>query len=1049
MAQSDARNYVLAIESNKQEAAQIAQSAAQKLESRQITLIELVQSLGEYINDEDGKIRDRALSYLVAVISSLAPKFLSRQQIQVLCQFLCDRIEDGGAIDGLSKLQSLDRFTTDMAQSVVRAMFEHFNDLQSRNQAGRYRVLQLLNELLERHRKAVRDMGDESLVGIVDLVVGEKDPRNLMLIFSMLRVLMIEWDITKHVEIMFDSVYAYFPITFRPPPNDPYGITAQDLKDRLRDCLASTGAFAPHTFPNMLDRLDSTSTTVKKDVLQTLAACAKNYDPGVISQYSITLWDAVKFEVLQAQEPELTEEALNVLKGIAECLSQDVQPLLQYLKPINKECLEHLQEPASRQAKASGDILKAVASASIQSFEIVIQAIGPSLFTIYQSGQGLVHQRAVLDVANQLFEASIEVHGSWTKPSSKNPSGRENLIGEFKDKFVAIYSQALMGTVKEEVSFRLTAATGLLLISKMNSMLSDDEIGLFVQYFDDIVLNEESHGRDELKRKAMSALAEISQFKPSLISNITFPAFMARLPDAEEDAQSGNYRPVLEGLAEISIEKEPLATLMRRLLNKLDSLLNSDERQAYPYTCAILGTILYVLNRASSSQKTALDEYYERVVVGLCRRSTQSRNGPFINENVLDLVGRLINLIVRYSSAEHIQKAAANIYLLFNDAQIVEQNSGVPTLLEPSTVALVSTWLLAAVPRKTQSPVLTTDQIPRTMDDLILFASSKSSTLAITQSCLSQISLYVNKHLDNTDLSFIDALLSERLSTLKETPMDEAETPDFNIRLCFSVIKALTLRLAPKTNEYLTSLVDLLDENRYPRDVSRRAAMGFATLLAPDDVLSKQNAAQIRLLAPQRVFQVLTPLISERFRASQNPSEKEHYLISLSGVLAHVPSDIVMPELPTLLPLLLQSLDVADQAVKVATLETLAVVISNNPTALEDSGHIPALVKRLVAVASVPKHKHKQIVDQKSSVGTVQNNLPKTRRLATRCLTLLPKYITGGAGRANPLIALKREVLHGLMNVLDDVKRDVRKEAVDARAAWLRSVDDAADDDDD
>ena len=917
-----------------------------------------------------------------------------------------------------------------------------------------------MNELLERHRKgnhsfpgarkslticvAIRDMGDESLVGIVELVAGEKDPRNLMLIFSMLRVLMIEWDITKHVEIMFDSVYAYFPITFRPPPNDPYGITAQDLKDRLRDCLASTGAFAPHTFPNMFDRLDSTSTTVKKDVLQTLAASAKNYGAATISQYSITLWDTVKFEVLQAQEPELAEEALNVLKAIAECLSQDAQSLLQYLKPINKECLEHLQEPASRQAKASGDILKAVASASIQSFEIVIQAIGPSLVTIYQSGQGLVHQRAVLDVANQLFEASIEVHGSWTSPSSKNPSGQENLIGEFKDKFVAIYSQALMGTVKEEVSFRLTAATGLLLISHMASMLSDDEIGLFVQYFDDIVLKEESYGRDELKRKAMSALAEISQFKPSLISNITFPAFMARLPDSEEDAQSGDYRPVLEGLAEISIEKEPLSTLMRRLLNKLESLLSSDDQQTYPYTCAILSTILYVLNRAASSQNSTLDQYYDRVVVGLCRRTTQSRNGPLVNENVLDLVGRLVNLIVRHSSAEHIQKAAANIYLLFRDTQPADQPPELSTLLEPSSVVLVSTWLLAAIPRKTQSTILTRDQIPQTIDDLISFASSKSSTLAITQSCLSQISLYVNKHLDNTDLSFIDTLLSERLSALKETPMDEAETPDFNIRLCFSITKALTLRLAPKSNEYLTSLVDLLAESRYPHDVSSKAAMGFATLLAPDDVLSKQNGAHIRLLAPQRVFQILTPLISERFRASQTPTEKENYLVSLSGVLAHVPSDIVMPELPTLLPLLLQSLDIADQAVKVATLETLAVVISNNPAALEDSGHIPALVKRLVAVASVPKQKHKQ-----KTTGVAQHNLPKTRRLATRCLTLLPKYITGGAGRANPLIALKREVLHGLMNVLDDVKRDVRKEAVDARAAWLRSVDDAADDDDD
>jgi DNA repair/transcription protein MET18/MMS19 len=92
-----------------------------ELEAHEITLIELVQSLGEYINDEDDKIRSRAVSYLVAVLSALAPKYLTRQQIQVLCQFLCDRIEDGGALGGLSKLQSLERFTPEMAQTVVRA----------------------------------------------------------------------------------------------------------------------------------------------------------------------------------------------------------------------------------------------------------------------------------------------------------------------------------------------------------------------------------------------------------------------------------------------------------------------------------------------------------------------------------------------------------------------------------------------------------------------------------------------------------------------------------------------------------------------------------------------------------------------------------------------------------------------------------------------------------------------------------------------------------------------------------------------------------------
>lgn len=122
-------------------------------------------------------------------------------------------------------------------------------------------------------------MGDDSLVGIVDLMTGEKDPRNLMMVFSILKVVMVEWDISNHTEVrfrpyihlfeilmtklLFDSVYNYFPITFRPPPNDPYGITAQDLKDRLQDCLSSTRHFAPHSIPALLDKLDSTSPNVK------------------------------------------------------------------------------------------------------------------------------------------------------------------------------------------------------------------------------------------------------------------------------------------------------------------------------------------------------------------------------------------------------------------------------------------------------------------------------------------------------------------------------------------------------------------------------------------------------------------------------------------------------------------------------------------------------------------------------------------------------------------------------------------------------------------
>jgi DNA repair/transcription protein MET18/MMS19 len=65
-----------------------------------------------------------------------------------------------------------------------------------------------------------------------------------------------------------------------------------------------------------------------------------------------------------------------------------------------------------------------------------------------------------------------------------------------------------------------------------------------------------------------------------------------------------------------------------------------------------------------------------------------------------------------------------------------------------------------------------------------------------------------------------------------------------------------------------------------------------------------------------------------------------------------------------------------------------------------------------------------------------------------RCLFLMPSHIRGSSSQTNPLLSLKQEVLQGLVRVLDDPKRDVRREAVNARGAWLRAVDDVEDDSD-
>lgn len=52
-------------------------------------------------------------------------------------------------------------------------------------------------------------MGDESIAGIVDLMTGEKDPRNLMLVFSILKVVMVEWDISTHAEVCCRYIFKF------------------------------------------------------------------------------------------------------------------------------------------------------------------------------------------------------------------------------------------------------------------------------------------------------------------------------------------------------------------------------------------------------------------------------------------------------------------------------------------------------------------------------------------------------------------------------------------------------------------------------------------------------------------------------------------------------------------------------------------------------------------------------------------------------------------------------------------------------------------------
>ncbi|EGC44724.1 DNA repair/transcription protein [Histoplasma capsulatum var. duboisii H88] len=1044
---SELQEFLLVVEDNREQALGIASIAAQRsrvltdfcilirivlaeLENKQSTLIGLVQSLGEYINDENPAIRGKAVSYLTAVIKALSPNFLSRQQIQALTDFYCDRIEDGGAIAGLDRLQGLDRFTKDMTERVIRSsvfglaniflgecsrtsrILQHFSDLQTRPQSQRFQLLQLLNGLMSNHR------------------------------------------------------------------------TAQDLKTRLQNCISSTQLFAPYAFPSLLDKLDSTSLNVKKDALNSLYACISSYDPATVSRYSISVWDTLKFEILHAQEEIIAEESLRVLQCLAKRLStittkSQTSALLQFLKPITKECNEQLREPQQKQAQPARQILRSLSSASLTSFTLIIQDVIVPLLTVYQHADGIAKQRGLLETFVALFDSAIDILGTWTTPGSD--FSQENPLSPFEERLLEIFSQALMGSAKDETSFRLTSMQGLLRLSILRGFLQDNEIGLFVQYLDEILLTETS-GKPELRKAAIDALAGISEHKSRLIMDISFPALMAMLPDSDKGVDPV-YLSILEILAQISIGKDIFETLIRRLLGRLEILLQPGNTSTSAYPRAILLTILYAMDRKGLGNDSTIDYYYDQILVKLSRRAAiatlENDTATVMKDpSVLDVLGRLFNLIVRSLPLKKQDEVCENVYSLFatNDDFVPVPFSSNVTPLRRQTMIL-STYLLAGLPKDSRLPYTTPDMthLIRELVQHIIVEETSSTHLALAR----HLALLVNKFLPTTQLPTASSILSSLIqshptpkSTL--TPMPNETLTPAKIRTIFWLSKALILRLAPSTPEILNSLLILLSSS--DAQTSTISARGFSLLLSPDDVLSTRNGAVIRLLSKQRVFSTLIPLISKNVRelntgaadASRTPPHtKQAYLTALSGILSTIPSSLVMPELPTLLPLLLQSLDLTDplsQPIKAGTLETLAVIIRDNGVSvISEVGYVDDLVKRLLKTAT-----HNTTVSTSAATPTTTTaatsfsstpNSPRIRAQSLQCLLLLAQTpgvsdstspgAKAASAKPSPLLPLKSVVLRSLKFALDDPIRDVRKAAVDARAAWLRGVEDLTGDEED
>ncbi|WPH00123.1 MMS19 nucleotide excision repair protein-like protein [Acrodontium crateriforme] len=1016
---SDVQLYLIEVDKDKAEAVRIAQQSAQRLEKKELKLIDLITSLEEYINNrDDGNQRAKSVAYLAEVLSSLSPKALSFQEKRLLSDFILGRIEGdlegiGASARALVALETLGKWDSETAQKVLKTFLDHTHPVrQFKLQTERYAIVQLVDLLLAKYRDAIHKMQEEDpefMPVFISYFEGEKDPRNLMLVFSLLQVPMTEWDIQANAQDLFESVFNYFPITFKPPPDDPYGITAQDLKDRLRDCIASNSDFAPHAFPQLLDKLDSTSMNTKRDVLQAIQACVIGYEPRTINLYAVTLWDALKFEILNVQEEDLAVESLKALALIAakmvECGENQLNA---YIRPIIKECNEHLEDAPTKQSEAAGKILYAVAASSPPVADRITKGILPALFALFQGSESIVRRRGLLEVFNEITKAYSDLEESF-------PDLNTEALQAFSTDALDAMLRGFVNAPTAEVSFRLTSLDGLAQLAKLRKVLSDSDIHRVVDAITDVVLHEKIKGHGDIRSNAIKTLTEMAGTVPDAVRDRALPAFMVELPDVPADPSACDS--VLEAFAELSSEQRIFDTVVLRLKNKL----NAAKHQKAPekYQRSLLLALLYTFKFGSPRQENGKiqSEYYTDFAEPLVADIRQGLGN--VAPSILEITGRICNVVLR-SQGAHFQATVYNkdlewIPSAINASQGAQNQAFTSFVLyyyaalrpEVADAADIVSQL------KMQAAVAVNPSAGRNGGSLRLIALllNKFANPKVMQSTLEACSIEVS------------ALLSNNA------------TPQA-INLAFAVVKALITqgKSGALSTRYLDLLLQLLANGS-----ENAVAQQFATILAPDDILTRENHCFVSGLAKQKVFNQAVPHIIEAVRnttiSSTAPTSKSNYLIALSGILRWLPYSILEPSLSSLSPALLQTLDLTSRADDIAKAPTLAIfesALMHDPNVVQE--HTASLVTRLLnCCASVQ-------IPNGAKAGIAAANTAPVRAKALLCLALMPRQL-----KREAVVPYRRQVVKRLLPCLDDPKRAVRMEAVRCRTAWL-GLDKGADD---
>lgn len=258
---------------------------------------------------------------------------------------------------GSQKTRRLERFTC--ARVIFESILKRVH-APGFSQSIRGTILKVLSCILTEFSEDVRDAGPRIVTGICCQVENEKDPRNLMLSFPLMKTLLSDFDDLiredlQHCDLISDVLLAYFPIRFKPPPNDPFGVTESDLCGQLRECLVVNKRLGSHALNVILDVLnDGLAANNEFDVIEsveTLKFCFQHFEVATLIAHAQPLLEVIKLAAWQSpcQYLPILAESLSALiaAGISKSEGSTVtlHEISGCIRRLLQQCVEHMAKP--------------------------------------------------------------------------------------------------------------------------------------------------------------------------------------------------------------------------------------------------------------------------------------------------------------------------------------------------------------------------------------------------------------------------------------------------------------------------------------------------------------------------------------------------------------------------------------------------------------------------------------------------------------------------------------------------------------------------------